>query len=373
MTISDGLKKFTTPASIAPIRRPAAWSSSTATGSPNDAARATSSAVTDPRRSSAVAQPQAPALARRRLARRARSPRRRPAPRGSRCCRSGRSTSRSSDDLDVPDVAGRPLRAAVEPPVRDDPGADAGADLDDDDVVVAGGDARPPLAEREHVDVVVDPDRRVVAVREPLADRVAVPAGHDRRRDRPAGPELDRTGHADADAPQPPGQRRGVVASSWPNSSSTRSSATSGPSAMLGRLVVVAEDPAVERRHRDVDARSRRGRRPARGRRRRGTSAGAAAGRRCSGPGRPRRRARGRGARATRWATMPRLRPVRVDEVAARPRAAQPDLVEDGDERVERLVGERARGRCRGVADRAAAHGADHTRDPAGRSRDFCT
>ena len=69
----------------------------------------------------------------------------------------------SSVDLDVADVAGTALRAAMEPAVGDDPGADAGPDLDDDDVVVADGDAGAPLPERQDVDVVVDPDRRPVA------------------------------------------------------------------------------------------------------------------------------------------------------------------------------------------------------------------
>ena len=41
------------------------------------------------------------------------------------------------DDLDVADVAGAPLGAAMEPAVGDDPGPDPGPDLDDDDVVVA--------------------------------------------------------------------------------------------------------------------------------------------------------------------------------------------------------------------------------------------
>ena len=63
------------------------------------------------------------------------------------------------DDLDVADVAGAALRAAMEPAVGDDPGPDAGPDLDDDHVVVAGRDPRPPLAEGQDVDVVVDPDR----------------------------------------------------------------------------------------------------------------------------------------------------------------------------------------------------------------------
>ena len=97
------------------------------------------------------------------------------------------------DDLDVADVAGATLRAAVDPPVRDDAGADAGADLDDHDVVVADGDAGPPLAKGEEVHVVVDPDRRAVSIGEPLAHGVAVPARHDRRRDR-AGPDRNSTG-----------------------------------------------------------------------------------------------------------------------------------------------------------------------------------
>ena len=45
----------------------------------------------------------------------------------------------------------------------------------------------------------------------------------------------------------------------------------------------------------------------------------------------------------TRWATMARPSPVRVDELGARPRPPEADLVEDVDERIERLVGQRAR------------------------------
>ena len=65
----------------------------------------------------------------------------------------------------------------------------------------------------------------------------------------------------------------------------------------VGRLVVVAEDPAIEAsspRHRCW---SPRGRRPGRGRRPPGTSAGGAAGRPCSARRRPRRPARARSAR----------------------------------------------------------------------------
>ena len=112
-------------------------------------------------------------------------------------------------DLDVADVAGAALGAAVEPAAGDDPGPDARPDLHDDDVVVAGRDAGSPLPEGEDVDVVVDPDGRAVAGGEPLPDRVAVPARHDRRRDRPAGRELDRARDADPDPPQPARHARG--------------------------------------------------------------------------------------------------------------------------------------------------------------------
>ena len=53
--------------------------------------------------------------------------------------------ARIVDDLDVADVAGTALGAAMEPAVADDPGADARADLDDDDVVVARGDTRSAI------------------------------------------------------------------------------------------------------------------------------------------------------------------------------------------------------------------------------------
>ena len=63
------------------------------------------------------------------------------------------------------------------------------------------------------------------------------------------------------------------------------------------RLVVMAQDPAVEGRQRDVDAgRAEVGDEDVAGRRR-GRSAGAAAGRRCSARRRPPRRGRGRSAR----------------------------------------------------------------------------
>src|SRR4029079_1725069 len=153
--------------------------------------------------------------------------------------------------LDVTGVAGTPLGTAMEPPVGDDPGAHAGADRDDDDVVAAGGDAGPPFAEGEEVDVVVAPDRRPVAGRESLPDRVKVPAGHDRRRDWPAGIELDRARHADADSPQPSRDRTGrrkqlVEQLLYAGQPGLR------PGFDLGRLVMVAEDPPVEAGQGDV-------------------------------------------------------------------------------------------------------------------------
>ncbi len=69
------------------------------------------------------------------------------------------------DDLDVPDVAGAALRAAMQRAVGDDPGADARPDLEHDDVLVPFGDPEPPLAEGQDVDVVVDPDRRAGGAR----------------------------------------------------------------------------------------------------------------------------------------------------------------------------------------------------------------
>ena len=101
--------------------------------------------------------------------------------------------------VDVADVARRALGAAVDPALGDDPAADAGADLDEEQVVV-GAPGLVVLAQRHDVDVVVDERRRAEVVSEPTADAIAVPAGHDRRRHRRARGELDRAGDADAGA-----------------------------------------------------------------------------------------------------------------------------------------------------------------------------
>ncbi len=208
--------------------------------------------------------------------------------------------------------------------------------------------AGPPLPEGQHVDVVVDPDRRPVARGEPLADRVAVPAGHDRRRDRPAGLELDRPGHADADPPQPAGQALGrpqqrLEQDVDPVEAALRTGLD------VGRLVVVAEDPAVEGGHRDVDAR--------------GAEVGDEDVAAVGAEGQLARRATA-GARAdvalADEAALDELadalghdRPAEagpLDELGARPRPPEADLVEDGDERVEGLVGQRPA--AAGSADR---------------------
>src|SRR5688572_19219254 len=89
-------------------------------------------------------------------------------------------------DDDVADVARRAVRAAVDLAPGDDAAADAGADLDVEEVrdVAPVG---PVLAEGHDVDVVVDEDRqRAEAVGEPARDGEPVPAGHDRRADGPA-------------------------------------------------------------------------------------------------------------------------------------------------------------------------------------------
>ena len=243
------------------------------------------------------------------------------------------------------DVASTPLRAAVEPAVRDDPGADAGPDLDDHDVVVAGGHARAPLAECEQVHVVVDPDRRAVPGGEPLADRIAVPARHDRWRDGPAGPELDRTRHADPDAPQSTGHALGRREQEVEQRVDAIEPGLGSVLDARG-LVVMAEDPAVEGGERDVDA----------GRTEVGDEQVAGRGPECE-------LARRTAARA--WPDralrhQPAVdqfadaagddrppEPGALDELGTRPRAPEPDLVQDGHEIVEHFVGQRGRRRLR--------------------------
>ena len=190
-----------------------------------------------------------------------------------------RQTTAVVDDLDVADVAGDPWAPRWSRPSAMIPAPMPVPTLTTTTLSWPGGDARSPLAEGQDVDVVVDPDRRAVAVGEAVADRVAVPAGHDRRRDRPAGRGTRPAGHADADTPQRPGGRASSPAA--PNSSSTRRGATPGPPRSRPAR---RDGRGSGRRGRSPRHRcsSRRGRRRGRARRRPGTSAGAAAARRCS-------------------------------------------------------------------------------------------
>ena len=180
ITITPGLKKFTDAASTSPSSRPAWRTSCIASGRPSRTWRTTSrefwaSMPCD-------AQPR----------------RHRPAARHG---LEAAAVAAAADllvagNVDVADVAGRALRAAVDPAIGDDPAADAGRDLDEQQVVV-GAPGLPVLAQRHDVHVVVDERRRPEVVGQPVAHAVAVPAGHDRRRDRRARGELHRAGHAD--------------------------------------------------------------------------------------------------------------------------------------------------------------------------------
>src|SRR5690606_36213436 len=97
-------------------------------------------------------------------------------------------------DADVADVAGRALGSPVELAVGHDAAADAGADLDEQQVAGVGEDVAV-LAERHDVDVVVDED---VDAGKVVGDRVVVPAGHARAVVGPAGGHRDASRHAQA-------------------------------------------------------------------------------------------------------------------------------------------------------------------------------
>ena len=88
---------------------------------------------------------------------------------------------------------------------------------------------------------------------EVLAHGVAVPAGHDRRRDRPARVELDRAGDADPDPPQRARRRRPRRRTR--RRAARRARALLRPGGDVGRLLAVDDDPAGEVGERDVGAR----------------------------------------------------------------------------------------------------------------------
>ena len=149
-TITPGLKKFTQPASTSPSERPASRTMRTAVASPARTSRTTS-------RLFAASTPGLGEPPRER----ARRPR---PPRGSRRCRSGRRRPRGRRG-----GCGRCRPAAPCAPrwiarAGDDAAADAGADLDEHQVLGVAP-VGPVLAEGHDVDVVVDEHRRVVAAR----------------------------------------------------------------------------------------------------------------------------------------------------------------------------------------------------------------
>ena len=100
--------------------------------------------------------------------------------------------------VDVADVAGRAVGAAVHVTAGDDARADAGAHLHEEQELHVPP-RRPVLAHRHDVHVVVDQRGRAEAHGQPLADGIAVPSGHDRRADGTAGGELDRAGQPHPD------------------------------------------------------------------------------------------------------------------------------------------------------------------------------
>src|SRR5690606_15849738 len=103
-------------------------------------------------------------------------------------------------DAYVPDVAGAAGHAAVDGAVHDDAAADAGADLDEEEVAHRAGQPGVQLAQRHQVHVVVDEDGAPQLLPDRVADGEPVPAGHDRRDDRHAVAEADRPGDPDPGA-----------------------------------------------------------------------------------------------------------------------------------------------------------------------------
>ena len=131
---------------------------------------------------------------------------------------------------DVPDVARGPVGAAMDPPVDDDAAADAGPDLDEQEVRDRAP-VGPVFAEAHDVDVVVDEHRDAVPVGESLRHRVAVPAGHDRRVTRPARRMLNRAG-TPIPIPRTSSSSRSISRSRTWKRSSAQSSTGSGPAAI---------------------------------------------------------------------------------------------------------------------------------------------
>ena len=241
-------------------------------------------------------------------------------------------------DLDMADVTRAALGAPVDATLGDDARSDAGPDLDDDHVVVGRGDPRAPLAEGEHIDVVVHPYRCRVALREPLPDRISVPARHDGWRRWPAGPELHRPGYRRH--PRPTAARGRSLG--WhrvaSNSASTRARHTSGPAAMSAPR---HSAPGSARRAWWQRRRCwwRPGRPPGCARHPTGTRVAEVVGHPCCGPlTLDHQAALEQLTHALGDDTPAETGP--VDQLGTRATATQSDLVEHADQGVERIVGQ---------------------------------
>ena len=103
-------------------------------------------------------------------------------------------------DARVVELARRAVPAAVQLAAQHEPGAEAGADRDEDEVVDAARDAAPLLAERGEVDVVLDRHRQSEPLRELAREAVALEPGHVRRERDARRLALDGARHAEHDA-----------------------------------------------------------------------------------------------------------------------------------------------------------------------------
>jgi hypothetical protein len=102
-------------------------------------------------------------------------------------------------NVDVPYVTGGTLGPTMNSAIFDDATANAGPDLDEQQVVGVAP-AAPVFAKRHQVDIVVDQGVRAVSMCEPLGNWIAVPAGHDWRADRSPSLKFDWAWDTDAHA-----------------------------------------------------------------------------------------------------------------------------------------------------------------------------
>ena len=98
----------------------------------------------------------------------------------------------------MPDVACRTFGATMKDSAQDQPGADAGPDLDEDEILGLGVHY-PVLAESHDVHIVVDQHGHIEQLSKPVGNRKEMPSRHDRRIDRHSVREVDRSGQTDSD------------------------------------------------------------------------------------------------------------------------------------------------------------------------------